>query len=38
MRERQGSTEEWTVFVFLGLALAAAVGAAAARFPQLLGR
>jgi hypothetical protein len=38
MRERRGRTEEWTVFVFLGLALAAAVGAAAARFPQLLGR
>jgi hypothetical protein len=38
MREQQGSIEGWTTFVFLGLVVAAALGAAAARFPQLLGR
>jgi hypothetical protein len=38
MREKQGSIEGWTAFVFLGLALAAVLGAAAARNPQLLGR
>jgi hypothetical protein len=30
--------EAWTTIVFLGLAVAAAVGAAAARYPHLLGR
>jgi hypothetical protein len=37
MRERQGSVEEWTVFLFLGLAVAAALGAAAAHMPERFG-
>jgi hypothetical protein len=38
MREKQGSIEGWTAFLFLGLAVAAALGAAAARAPQILRR
>jgi hypothetical protein len=38
MREKQGSIEGWTTFVFFGLAVAAALGAAAARVPQILRR
>jgi hypothetical protein len=34
MTDRQGGIEGWTTFVFLGLAVAAAVGAAAARLPH----
>ena len=34
MRDQQGGIEGWTTFVFLGLAVAAAVGAAAAHLPH----
>jgi hypothetical protein len=38
MNHEQGRMEAWTMLVFLGLAVAGALAATAARFPQALGR